>query len=71
MTGFAERFGVLSRYRRLLSRIFEMLAEEGVLARDGDEWSVADVGVSGTHDELALRARRAKEMFPHAAHELE
>src|SRR5690606_18332510 len=37
----AEACGILERHRRLLDRMLEMLAEDGVLSRDGEAWRVA------------------------------
>ena len=34
------RFGVLDRHRRLVGRMFELLAVDGVVERAGDEWIV-------------------------------
>ena len=36
----AERLGVITRHRRLLGRFLAILAEAGVLARDGSGWRV-------------------------------
>ena len=36
----AQRLGIVSQHRRLLARLLEILAEEGVLRRDRQEWEV-------------------------------
>ncbi|HEY4132962.1 MAG TPA: SDR family NAD(P)-dependent oxidoreductase [Gemmatimonadaceae bacterium] len=38
----ADRFGVVPMYRQLLARFLEILAEDGVLRRDGDAWIVQE-----------------------------
>jgi acyl transferase domain-containing protein len=37
----AERLGVAEKHRRLLGRLFEILAEEEVLCASGDQWEVS------------------------------
>ena len=39
-----KRCGILARHTRLLGRILDILTEEGLLKKDGDEWVIVDVG---------------------------
>jgi|GEM_PF-558387 len=57
----AETLGIAERHERLLGRLLEMLEQDGLLARDGDDWLVTDVP-SEEDPGTALRALRTR--FP-------
>jgi thioester reductase-like protein len=65
--GLAAGLGVLPRYQRLLRRVLEILAEEGMVSRAGEQWVVHEppaAGDPGPHrDQVAAR-------FPRTAVEL-
>ena len=46
-----ENLGIAPQHRRLIERMLEILAEDGVLAPAGDEWEIRQI-VEGDQDEL-------------------
>jgi len=64
----AERLGVAAQHRRLFGRLLEILAEDQLLAREGDDWKVvrALTSVQPGPDAAALAAA-----YPAAAAEVE
>ncbi|HET7695303.1 MAG TPA: SDR family NAD(P)-dependent oxidoreductase [Vicinamibacterales bacterium] len=50
-----QRMGVLDRHARLFGRMFEILAEDGLLARTASGWSVASVPAPADPDAQAAR----------------
>jgi acyl transferase domain-containing protein len=64
----SQRLGVIPRHEHLFARILHLLASDGVLARDGDAWTVR--GALGGESAESLRALLTKE-HPVVAPELE
>jgi acyl transferase domain-containing protein/NADPH:quinone reductase-like Zn-dependent oxidoreductase/NADP-dependent 3-hydroxy acid dehydrogenase YdfG/acyl carrier protein len=50
-TALAERLGVASEQHRLLVRLLEFLAEDGLLDREADDWRVREAPTNGTGDD--------------------
>ena len=64
----AEQLGVISQHRSLLSRLLEMLAEEGLLSRVGGQWLVTEAPPAP--DDPHARVRELLTKYPSAEAEL-
>jgi acyl transferase domain-containing protein/NADPH:quinone reductase-like Zn-dependent oxidoreductase/SAM-dependent methyltransferase/acyl carrier protein len=63
-----EQLGVVGQHRRLFSRLLSILAEEHILARQGETWVVEREPASGTVGAESVEALRAR--FPAGGGEL-
>ena len=61
--GLADQLGVVPAHRRLFGRLLGILAEEGLLKRDGDGWLVAKA-IEPPRSDLQARAVALKQEFP-------
>ncbi|MGD9832286.1 MAG: SDR family NAD(P)-dependent oxidoreductase [Piscinibacter sp.] len=67
----ADRLGVLPRYRRLLGRLLDILAEDGWLARDGAAWRVERALAAPEPASLTRHAEELQRAHPTSATRIE